>query len=485
MQEFEIKLQVPPAQRAALDAALGRGRAGRRMRLRATYHDTPGRHLAAAGIALRVRQEGRRRVQTLKMAGADALTRFEHNVALQPRDVIDVQRHAGTPGGERLLQVLAAAAQPLQETYRTDILRRTRVSSAGRQRVEIVLDVGEIIAGQRRLPVCELEIELLEGAPQAVLDVARRWALRYGLWIDVRSKAERGDRLSRGEAAAAVTAVKAGAVELPPAATVEQAWQAVARASLLHLLPNASELACPQCAGEDRSEHLHQVRVGLRRLRAAVRFFRGLGDGLDVQPLGEEAAALFARFGAARDGDVAAALLKPVWAEAGLPPATLQTPGTIAPAEVLRSGEAQALWLELLGWAYREPGGGVPLKPAAAKRLKRWHREVVSAIEGFDAMDDTGRHTLRKRVKRLRYAVDFAGSLFPRRQVKRYLKALAQAQDAFGEFNDACMARELLHGRDDAASLYARGWLAARRDALLPRCKEALVALADAPEFWR
>ncbi|MBC8058121.1 MAG: CYTH domain-containing protein, partial [Rhizobiales bacterium] len=80
MKEIELKFQVPAGQRMAVEAAVA-GRAPKpRMRLQAAYHDTPERTLAEAGLALRMRREGRQLVQTLKGAGDDGMTRAEHNV---------------------------------------------------------------------------------------------------------------------------------------------------------------------------------------------------------------------------------------------------------------------------------------------------------------------------------------------------------------------------------------------------------------------
>ena len=81
MVEIELKFQVPEAARRAVDAGVAAGDS-RRTRLQAIYFDTPDRRLAAADIALRLRKEGRRWVQTLKAAGPNAMQRFEHNVPL-------------------------------------------------------------------------------------------------------------------------------------------------------------------------------------------------------------------------------------------------------------------------------------------------------------------------------------------------------------------------------------------------------------------
>ena len=101
MTEIELKLQVPAAALAAVEHAVATP-AAVRTRLQAVYFDTPDRRLAAAGIALRLRKEGRRWVQTLKAGPAHGMARGEHNVPLVvpagrvPQEA-DPARHAGTP----------------------------------------------------------------------------------------------------------------------------------------------------------------------------------------------------------------------------------------------------------------------------------------------------------------------------------------------------------------------------------------------------
>ena len=46
--------------------------------------------------------------------------------------------------------------------------------------IEVALDLGQITSGQRSVPICELELELLAGAPTALFDLARHIALRDG-----------------------------------------------------------------------------------------------------------------------------------------------------------------------------------------------------------------------------------------------------------------------------------------------------------------
>lgn len=493
VQEIELKFQVSPRARAAVLAEVA-GRSGSvRERLRAAYYDTPDRRLAQAGLALRLRHEGRGWVQTLKGAGDHAMARLEHEVAVPrlPRGaapVLDLSRHDGTPAGQRLAAALGAeGAADLQELYRTDVERTRRRLRTRGGTVELAFDAGEIRAGGRSWPVCELEIELVSGASEAVIDVARRWVRRHGLWLDVRTKAERGDRLACG--ADTGEPAKAEPLALDAEATVESAWRAMLRSCLAQVLPNASELA----GGTAGPEHLHQLRVGLRRLRSGVRFFGGWIKPAPEPRVVDAVSQLFSSLSDARDADVQATLA-PTLQAAGAPPLPPLRSGKGAdPIELLREADATMLWLDLLAWLVAEPqspeAAAQPrlFKPLAARRLKRWHAQVAEAAGCFDALADEQRHRLRKRVKRLRYSIEFAASLFPAKRVEGYLKCLRPAQESLGQFNDVVVAQASYRERadEDPRAWFAVGWLAARRDAVLGECQATLPALHEAPKFWK
>ena len=109
MNETELRFQVPATARSAVEAGVATATA-KRTRLQAIYFDTPDRRLAKAGLALRLRKEGRRWFQTLKAGDPHAMQRFEHNVP-RPRLGADVSAaslrpdtslHADTEGGALL-----------------------------------------------------------------------------------------------------------------------------------------------------------------------------------------------------------------------------------------------------------------------------------------------------------------------------------------------------------------------------------------------
>lgn len=256
--ETELKFRIPPARLAALRRAVAT-RGAQRLPLAAAYVDTPGEHLARARCALRLRREGAAWVQTLKAEGASALQRLEHNVVLAPVDApaLDITRHDGTPAGDRLRTLLAAAGpgQPLQERYATAVQRTHRLLRSGGAVIELALDEGEVRAGARRLPLCEIEFELVSGPPAALLALAGRWTTRHGLVLDMRSKSELGHTLAAGLDGSPPTAARRLQPTPDAAALLAQALRPV--------LANASQIA----AGPSTADHLRQLHTALRRLR--------------------------------------------------------------------------------------------------------------------------------------------------------------------------------------------------------------------------
>jgi inorganic triphosphatase YgiF len=466
MREIELKFQVPPQARAAVDAAVAGTAKPPRVRLQAAYFDTAERALAKAGLALRVRREGRRLVQTLKGLEGDGITRAEHNVNLPAGagEKADPSLHAHTPAGQRLLEVLRESS-PLLMTFRTDIRRRTRAVRVRHGMVEIAFDDGVIAAGDERLPVCELEIELLGGSPLAVLAAARTWVKRHGLWLDTRTKAERGDMLSRGEHMAPPR--KAAEVELDEDAGMDDALRRVLLSCLAQISVNASQIG----SGEHSDEHVHQLRVGLRRLRTAWRMF-GLDEA--VPQVNELATASFRALGASRDSAVVAEFIaeelsqamKAVGMSWELP--RVGVGGGTAPTDLVQAFDFQSLVLSLFEWTQ---GLGVlssPTLQALEKRLARDHRKIVAGLADFATLDHLARHKLRKRAKRLRYGLEFLSTLLDAGDVRRTLKVLKKTLDALGRYMDLSVAIDACKAKpDDATARFAIGWLAARREALV------------------
>lgn len=313
MHEIELKFQVDAAALPALEARL-QGLGAQVQTMRARYVDSDDRLLARGGFALRLRCENGRWVQTLKGRGEGVMQRLEHNADVLPPPAdgavpaLDLGRHADASAGRALQAWLARAgrdAADLRLQYETDFQRlavELLAEGAGRPvRVELALDRGEIRARGQAEAIAELEFELLAGTPAALVELAAGWIEPHALWLDVRSKAERGDRLAR-RAPAPVASLPAGA---SPEDLIEP------------LLANAAALM----AGEGRGAHLDGLLAAMRALSA----------------------------GAVADDPAWAGLLQRL---AGA--AATASPLEPAPAEVgpmLREPRSQALWLRLLARA--------------------------------------------------------------------------------------------------------------------------------------
>lgn len=499
MTEIEFKFDIPRTSLPAIEAALG-GPDSRRTHLQARYFDTAQGDLATHGVALRLRKEGPRWVQTAKALGDGPLQRLEHNVDLGPArkgqlPQADPQRHAGTPVGERLAQVLQRAGTPLVEVYGTDIWRCTQELHVGDSRIELALDQGRVMApaADGGVPlsavVCELELELLEGQVTDLSAVASEWATRHGLTFSTVTKSERGLRLAQGQSTRA--AVKATAPRwpvqagFPDGATVQRT---VLAACLAQVLPNASEIA----AGSEDAEQIHQLRVGLRRLRTALRELSALGPGLDPAweaPLAEA----FRALGARRDRQQLLAIVQPQLQAAGAPPMVLpaQDGSEPAPAEAVRDARFQATLVALIGFTAVAHGGGTTphgTQRHLRKRLDQLYRRLLDDGARFDALAPQARHALRKRLKRLRYLSEFVGSCFAPRRAAQFTRALEPAQDALGSMVDEAVAlqsyREI--SAQEPRAWFAVGWLQARAPHSAARGGQALQELTGlAQPFWR
>ncbi len=486
--EIELKLHVPADRMAGVEAALGDPIRVTRIHLQAAYYDTPDRRLAAAGMAWRVRREGRRWVQTLKasMPEGDGMEREEHNVVVRGRGwpVADPTLHAGTPAGDRLAEVLATCPEPPVERFRTDVWRRERRLRVKGGQVVLAFDTGTITAGGAHTELCELEVELVSGAPQAVIDTALKWVNRHGLWLDTINKAQRGALVAEGSKSAPVA--RGATPVLTASMGLDPAVREMVRACLVQVLRNTSAIA----NGLGEPEHVHMARVGIRKMRTVLSEFGPLSPAVDptwADSLGD----VFARLGVSRDRHVLEAMapmLEAAGAPALTPPedseSTLDDPETVT-----RDPAFSLLALDLLGYVH---GTSVPtehdgrLLEVVAEQLELLRRRSLRRHKRFATLPEPDQHAVRKRLKRLRYTAELTASLFPARKVKRYVKTLAPAQEALGALNDLFVARDTFRAltEHDPSAWFAVGWLVARQERAVADCVSPLRDAARAQPYW-
>jgi CHAD domain-containing protein len=259
--------------------------------------------------------------------------------------------------------------------------------------------------------------------------------------------------------------------------------------TLDQVLCNGSELA----AGSADPEHVHQLRVGVRRLRTVLQELAPLSDGLEP---GWEAvlSAAFAQLGAIRDNDAVAAAVRPLLERAGAPKLSWCPTASVAqdPGAIVRAKAFQDTLRALQCWSLAEPAtAATKLAPKAARRclvqrLTRLHQQVTRDGKKFERLPEAQQHRVRKRLKRLRYLAELVSALWPRKATQRYLRMLSPAQDALGHHNDVCVAaaKFLADAQQDPQSLFAAGYLNAHEAVTARQAHAALAQMARARPFW-
>lgn len=448
------------------------------------YVDTPDLQLCRHQAGLRVRHIDGAWVQTLKAGGSvrgglHSRHEWESEVdgpQVQP-DALDALIKGKQPVRALLRQ--DAIRANLQTVFGTRIERTVwQLATPQGDLVECVLDQGVIEHGGKSVPVSEVELELKSGNPASLFDIALALLQDVPLWIGQASKAERGYRLAAG---LPVKAVKAQPLLLKDKLSVQQGFQAIAANCLEQVSANQDGVA----SSED-VESLHQMRVGLRRLRSALSLCKPLlALPADLQA---DLDWLAGKLGAARDWDMLAGdTLAPCQGELD---AVILSPLIEAAREEARVAHAQAAealadvrytrlmlalqrWLLTCGWREsvtprQRRALEQPLPRFAKQALRQRQRRLRKRGKLLLTGTPDQRHQIRIAAKKARYAAEFFASLFSDGKVRAYVKPLSGLQDVLGGLNDLQVADGLLRQLADkqialqSPSAFVRGYLAAR-----------------------
>ncbi len=508
MVETELKLLVPveSARRLASHRLLKGPGQPRRMKLHSVYYDTPALDLWRQGIALRLRRQGRRWVQTVK-GGGTARGGLHQRV----EDESEVTGPAPDFSRIRAGELADVFASPrlrarLKPVFTADYSRVSRMLEldAG-TRVEASVDQGVIRSGNRTEALSELELELKDGKPHRLYELALKLAEDVPLSIGDRSKAERGYALARGRPEAPV---KARPAALDHGMSVNDAFKAVMWANLAHLQANERGML----EGGD-PEYLHQTRVALRRLRSAVTVFAPLFPEPVLSPVRAGLKWLAASLGGARDWDVfLTQTLPPIMAELGphggledfaarceklRGVANRRARRAVRSARYRRLSLRLAAWLSSEGWQKRldlaaRAALQTPIDGYAGAVLERRYSQVRKKGRKLAGLSAAQLHRLRIAVKKLRYAADFFAGLYEEKAAREALKRLSGLQDILGSMNDAATVANLMAqgfgGARGRRALEARGmllgWSRGRAAALKRELKGAWKTFRSTEKFW-
>jgi triphosphatase len=458
-------------------------------RLHAIYFDTEDHALRREGISLRIRRENGGAIQTIKASGAHgsiAMDRGEWETPVE--NGLDLRAANGTPL-EALLsdEILRESLGPL---FTIDTERQAFEVEFNDSLIEVALDRAKVSGGHQNVSFLEVELELKRGDPAALFAFARSLSEAAPLRLSTLAKSERGYRLLDS---AALEPARAKPIKLSKKAICAEAFQTIARSCLSQMLHNEVLVRQTQ-----NPAALHQMRVGLRRLRAAFSLFgKELLTDSESKLIKDDLRWAGQAMGQARDLDV---LLERIGSSK-----TEYDKSQIGKVEKSR-GEAYRALLETLesrrfmdvllktaAWIEAGAWTNAPeLQQARERRARDFAKDELS--RRFKGIRRNGkrlrkrsedeRHELRIRIKKLRYGAEFFASLFPSGKASRRRKTMAdileKLQEKLGELHDLAVGNALVPSLVETSPKRAER----RRKKLLGKSKAAIKSLSKTSPFW-
>ena len=307
--------------------------------------------------------------------------------------------------------------------------------------MEVAFDHGALTAGDRSLPVSEIELELKGGSASTIYEIALRLAEHGAVKPTTRTKSARGFDLAAG---APPSARRPRKLRLDPSVALDDAFATILRSCFLHLLQSL-----PAAEDGRNPEGVHQLRVALRRLRAALDLMGSVGSLSNLDALGSEARWLAQDLSAARDWDVFQLDTLPTIARAC---------PSVAGFDALADRRCALFliglgnWIETRGWrsdvAAEDLGRlAEPAVNFAQRILSAQYAKVLKRGRRFKSLAAEELHRLRLATKRLRYLSEFLLPLYEdRKSTRRFARRLAALQEELGAFNDMAVTASLLEG---------------------------------------
>lgn len=510
--ETELKLDVPADKLDAIASRPWLKKFGQdpptTERLVSVYFDTSNCALKDHHLALRVRHVGNKYLQTVKR-GSSAVDRDEwEEEILSETPERDLARQTA-------LKPFTTKRKwrKLRPVFETSVERTSLPLRCDGARIALALDKGKVTAGGRDQAISEVELELKDGDIEALAHVARRLAENVPVALNLRSKAERGYALADDDAD---EPVKAPTMCVAAGQNAGQGFTTIALSCLQHATANRAAIL------KGDPEGVHQMRVGIRRLRTALSLFKDMLRGKETERIKENLKWLSDELQPARDFDV--------FVEDGVAEVE-EEEGRHAPLKNLKQGLAQrraegmtkakklvageryrrivletGLWAIAGNWATTKDDIWVarrtrPLADTARDILEQRTRKVLKKLKRLEKMDARARHKLRIATKKLRYAAEFFAPLYDhghaKKERKRFATRLKSLQSALGRLNDIRVheqfAREQIAkkkaGNVQVRRAYGLGFVTGRERMAVPGCIAAAAKagkrFARHSDYWR
>ena len=462
---------------------------------------------------LRVRRIGDKCVQTIRSTdqGVGLFERSEWEQTIEG-DLPDLSRVKDASLGRILIEDVRA----LKPVFETRFERTAYHLNGNGADIVMAIDEGLILADDASRPISEIELELKHGSPTDLFKIARDIVDIVPAELGFKSKSERGYELAEKRAVAAETAHNP---ELNAGMGAGRAFTLVCRACLRHLAANV-----PLVLGRDGTA-LHQMRVALRRLRAALSLFSAVVTDERAETIKTELRWLARELGPARDLDtLLLEVIKPLRQQYANEPGLVSISNTFTrkrlksyhhAQEAIQSVRFRKLvldtveWVEVGPWSTSEDAlfcarRDMPIRIFASEQLSHRYKKIRRRGARIGELDPKQLHSLRIQVKKARYATEFFSSLYDRKksvkQCKNAKSSLMQLQRHLGRLNDIVTHKALfvditnsrargLTEEQSRRRAFAAGLVIGDQQAqihkLLDRSRKAHSRFKRAKAFWK
>lgn len=435
--------------------------------LETTYYDTANQALLKARLSYRLRLDDGQWTATVKADGTSdggLHQRTEYNIPVDS-PIPSIEPFLTTAIGRRLAE--ATGEMSLEPVFSTRFERHIlNIITPDNSSIELALDDGDILAGDKQQKILELELELKDGQPESLVWLGAALAQEFPLLPELDSKLYRAtvlaglaDNLCRDTPLP--TPLKKSSTALP-------AHQVLSQVVIYHIheVVRAQQL---YLSYPDDTETLHDFRIALRKLRGLLEFFKPLLPVEEYTGWQDKLTDFGSRLGSVRDLDV----FSLAWDElAGYMKKILPAQAVKPTLAALITGKRQntraqlytgisagqltpvllGLWAFMQKQEYKSSAGPAPsLKEFYLERLACWLKQFLQSGSTLDLADLDAVHELRLTCKRLRYTL---ASLEPALPDKTRLlsKRLEKLQDFLGRIQDIAYTPPLLQELVKASS---------------------------------
>ncbi|MBI3275935.1 MAG: CHAD domain-containing protein, partial [Methylocystis sp.] len=410
--------------------------------------------------------------------------------------------------------------RPLEARCVSETERRERLLDLPRARIAVIFEKGFVEWSGERTPFNEIEFQLASGEMAAfhefIADVAGQLPVRLVSMSETESAFLQVSGCSRAP-------VKARPLTLSRYASLDAAICLMLGACLDQFVAN-----WPALTKSNDPEAIHQMRVALRRLRAALALLKNVASCPELERAGRRAKELAATLGEAREWDVFGEMLEtgPRSSLRNEPSfyslldaverrrlrahekaqALVKEPRTTRFVLDLRSALARFAWRPGASITAQPPLRGETARPGmldtaragsardfAIPALDGLHRRALKRCRRLASKSTADWHKARIALKKSRYAGEFFQSLFESfAGARAYMRALAKIQDDLGVYNDMSVAARLLREIDSAdgattavAAGFALGWYTHAQERMKQRVSKIQKSMEKLEPFWR